>query len=48
MSKSGSNAKRVKRSSKFQNKYKDRINSIKHTEENIIENRKRYEDTEMK
>lgn len=40
--------KRVKRTSKFQNKYKDRINSIKHTEENIIENRKRYEDTQTK
>ena len=42
------NGKRTKKSSKFQNKYKDRIHSIKHTEESIMENRKRYEDTEIK
>ncbi len=35
--------KRLKRTSKFQNKYRDRISSIKHTEENTAENRKKYE-----
>lgn len=40
--------KRTRRASKFQNKYKDRIESIKHTEDNMIENRKRYEDTQSK
>lgn len=39
-----SKGKRAKRTSKFQNKYRERIDSIKHTEENIIANRKKHED----
>lgn len=39
-----SKGKRAKRTSKFQNKYRERIDSIKHTEENIIKNKKKYED----
>ena len=35
--------KRTKRNSKFQNKYSDRISSIKHTDENIKRNREEFE-----
>ena len=41
-----SKGKRARRSSKFQNKYQERINSIRHTEENIIRNREKYENSE--
>ena len=39
-----SSGKRARKTSKFQNKYKDRIDSIKTTDDSIQENRKLYHD----
>lgn len=44
MNKAVSKGTTSKKTSKFQNKYKDRIDSIKNTENNIVENRKKIED----